>query len=91
MLPEEQCCRLFFVYYIHTDDLRVVVPCAVCTSTLVTLDCHFTQQGTEVTTIYKDSYLNLNVDKTRWMVIYLKNNGNVSELIIEGVTVERVN
>ena len=39
---------------------------------------------------YKDNYLDLNVDKTREMAVDLRNTGAVSELIIEGVTVERV-
>ena len=39
----------------------------------------------------KNIYLDLNVDKTREMALDLRKKGDVNELIIEGVTVGRVN
>ena len=50
---------------------------------------HFNQQVTEVTRWCKDNYLDLKVDKTR-ETVDLRKKGDVGELIIEGVTVERV-
>ena len=39
----------------------------------------------------KDNYFHLDVDKTREMAVDLRKKGDVSELICEGGTVERVN
>ena len=54
-------------------------------------DSHFEQQVTKVTRWCKDSYLDLNVEKTREMVVDFRRNGCVGELVIEGVIVEKVN
>ena len=54
-------------------------------------DSHFEQQVTEVTRWSKDNYLDLNVEKTREMVVDFRRNGCVGELVIEGVIVEKVN
>ena len=54
-------------------------------------DSHFEQQVNEVTRWCKDNYLDLNVEKTREMVIDFKRNGCVGEHVIEGVIVEKVN
>ena len=54
-------------------------------------DSHFEQQVTEMTRWCKDNYLDLNVEKTREMVVDFRRNGCVGELAIEGVIVEKVN
>ena len=54
-------------------------------------DSHFEQQVTEVTRWSKDNYLDLNVEKTKEMVVDFRKNGCVGELVIEGVIVEKVN
>ena len=54
-------------------------------------DSHFNQQVIEVTGWCVDTYLDINVDKTREMVVDLRKKGDMKELIFESVTVERVN
>ena len=86
-------------HYIYTDDFRS--SSSTCSlykysddSVLADLsnsDSHFEQQVTEVTRRCKDNYLDLNVEKTREMVVDFRRNGCVGELVIEGVIVEKVN
>ena len=53
-------------------------------------DIDLNQQVTDVKRWCKNYYLDLNVAKTREMVVDLRKKGDMKELIIEGVTVERV-
>ena len=69
--------------YTYTDDSAL--------ADFLNSDSHFNQQVNEVTRCCKDNYLDLNVDKTREMAVDLRKTGGVRGLIIQGVTVERVN
>ena len=89
---------LLVLFTIYTDDFKSSSSlCSLYKSSddsaladFLNSDSHFNQQVTEVTRWCKDNYLDLNVNKIREMPVDIRKKGGVSELITEGVTVERV-